>query len=114
MGQPKATVAAERINARVQGVRVTPHFGRIEDQPAEWYRSFSIIILGLDSLEVRPGVRPDWYSAHLGFLNPDARVSSWRLRRISAEAVSGACSLYSGLAAGRLDSICQRWQAYVP
>ncbi|KXZ49874.1 hypothetical protein GPECTOR_19g325 [Gonium pectorale] len=53
VGQPKATVAAERINSRVPGVRVTPHFGRIEDQPPDWYRSFSIIILGLDSLEAR-------------------------------------------------------------
>ncbi|PNW74589.1 hypothetical protein CHLRE_12g491500v5 [Chlamydomonas reinhardtii] len=53
VGQPKATVAAERINARVPGVKVTPHFGRIEDQPADWYRAFSLIVLGLDSLEAR-------------------------------------------------------------
>ncbi|PNH04954.1 NEDD8-activating enzyme E1 catalytic subunit, partial [Tetrabaena socialis] len=53
VGQPKATVAAERINLRVPGARVTPHFGRIEEQPADWYRSFAIIILGLDSLEAR-------------------------------------------------------------
>lgn len=75
VGQPKATVAAERINARVQGVRVTPHFGRIEDQPAEWYRSFSIIILGLDSLEVRPGVRPGLSWVLMG--SPDSNSRVW-------------------------------------
>jgi molybdopterin/thiamine biosynthesis adenylyltransferase len=53
VGQPKAVVAAERINARVPGVKVTPHFGRIEEKPVDWYRDFALIILGLDSLEVR-------------------------------------------------------------
>jgi len=32
VGRPKAEVAAERIMERVQGVTVTPHFGRIEDK----------------------------------------------------------------------------------
>ena len=32
MGRPKAEVAAERIMERVQGVTVTPHFGRIEEK----------------------------------------------------------------------------------
>ena len=32
VGRPKAEVAAERIVERVQGVTVTPHFGRIEDK----------------------------------------------------------------------------------
>ena len=36
VGKPKATVAAERINARVSGVTVTPHHCRIEEMPAEW------------------------------------------------------------------------------
>ena len=47
VGQPKATVAAERINARVPGVKVTPHFGRIEDQPADWYLSLIHISQGI-------------------------------------------------------------------
>jgi hypothetical protein len=53
VGKSKAEVAAERIMQRVHGVKVTPHFCRIEDKPAEWYQDFHIIVLGLDSLEVR-------------------------------------------------------------
>jgi len=53
VGQPKAEVAAARVMARVEGVRVTPHYGRIEDKPDDFYRDFPIIILGLDSLEAR-------------------------------------------------------------
>jgi NEDD8-activating enzyme E1 len=53
VGQPKATVAAARVNARVPGARVAAHVGRIEDQPPAFYRQFAVIILGLDSLEAR-------------------------------------------------------------
>lgn len=53
VGKSKAEVAAERINARVAGVRVTPHHSRIEDKPPSWYQEFTLIILGLDSLEAR-------------------------------------------------------------
>jgi ubiquitin-activating enzyme E1 C len=53
VGKPKAVVAAERINARVPGANVTAHFGRIEDMPLEFYQEFTVIILGLDSLEAR-------------------------------------------------------------
>eukprot|EP00873_Tetraselmis_striata_P019120 jgi/Tetstr1/439384/TSEL_027819.t1 len=53
VGKSKAEVAAERINARVLGAKVTPHHGRIEDFPPEFYRDFHVIVLGLDSLEAR-------------------------------------------------------------
>jgi ubiquitin-activating enzyme E1 C len=53
VGKPKAVVAAERINARVSGANVKAHFGRIEDMPLEFYQEFTVIILGLDSLEAR-------------------------------------------------------------
>lgn len=53
VGKAKATVAAERIMQRVRGVRVTPHFCRIEDKDPSFYREFNIIVLGLDSLEAR-------------------------------------------------------------
>lgn len=46
-------IAAERINARVSGVQVTPHHCRIEEKGAEWYQQFTVIVLGLDSLEAR-------------------------------------------------------------
>ncbi len=38
---------------RVQGVTVTPHYGRIEDKSNSFYEQFHLIILGLDSLEAR-------------------------------------------------------------
>lgn len=53
MGQPKAVVAARAVQARVAGVTVTPHHARIEDMPPDFYASFHIIVLGLDSLEAR-------------------------------------------------------------
>eukprot|EP00879_Flechtneria_rotunda_P023907 GHRR01025319.1.p1 GENE.GHRR01025319.1~~GHRR01025319.1.p1 ORF type:complete len:346 (+),score=71.39 GHRR01025319.1:248-1285(+) len=53
VGKPKAVVAAERVNARVPGAIVTPHFGRIEDMSLDFYQQFTVIILGLDSLEAR-------------------------------------------------------------
>lgn len=53
VGKPKATVAAERVMARVKGVTVVPHHCRIEEKPDEFYKDFHIIVLGLDSLEAR-------------------------------------------------------------
>lgn len=53
VGKPKAEVAAERVMARVSGVRVTPHFCRIEEKSVDFYEEFHVIILGLDSLEAR-------------------------------------------------------------
>ncbi|KAG1660704.1 hypothetical protein FOA52_014323 [Chlamydomonas sp. UWO 241] len=53
VGRSKAIAAAEKVNARVAGVKVTPHNGRIEEKPASWYQQFAVIILGLDSLEAR-------------------------------------------------------------
>ncbi|KAI8464595.1 MAG: hypothetical protein J3K34DRAFT_380304 [Monoraphidium minutum] len=53
VGKSKAVVAAERVNRRVAGANVTPHHARIEDMPPEWYSQFTVIILGLDSLEAR-------------------------------------------------------------
>jgi molybdopterin/thiamine biosynthesis adenylyltransferase len=53
VGQPKAVVAAERVNARVAGAQVTAHHARIEDMPPDWYSEFTLIVLGLDSLEAR-------------------------------------------------------------
>jgi molybdopterin/thiamine biosynthesis adenylyltransferase len=53
VGKPKAVVAAERVNARVAGANVTPHHARIEDMGPDFYSQFTVIILGLDSLEAR-------------------------------------------------------------
>ena len=53
VGKAKAIVAAERVMSRVAGVKVTPHFGRIEDKDPSFYREFNLIVMGLDSLEAR-------------------------------------------------------------
>ncbi|MEW5308906.1 MAG: hypothetical protein WDW38_000826 [Sanguina aurantia] len=53
VGRSKAVVAAEKINSRVEGVNVIAHHCRIEEKPQEFYQGFTVIILGLDSLEAR-------------------------------------------------------------
>lgn len=46
-------MAAKRVMERVAGVNIVPHFCRIEDKELEFYNDFSIIVLGLDSIEAR-------------------------------------------------------------
>lgn len=46
-------MAAKRVMQRVSGVNIVPHFCRIEDKELEFYSNFSIIALGLDSIEAR-------------------------------------------------------------
>uniref|UniRef100_A0A2P2K785 NEDD8-activating enzyme E1 catalytic subunit n=1 Tax=Rhizophora mucronata TaxID=61149 RepID=A0A2P2K785_RHIMU len=53
VGKPKAEVAAKRVMERVSGVNIVPHFCRIEDKEIDFYSDFSIIVLGLDSIEAR-------------------------------------------------------------
>ncbi|XP_063952349.1 NEDD8-activating enzyme E1 catalytic subunit-like [Lytechinus pictus] len=53
VGKAKATVAADFINDRVAGCKVTPHFDRIESFDESFYRQFHLIICGLDSIVAR-------------------------------------------------------------
>ena len=58
VGASKAEAAARAIMRRFGGeesggVVITPHHGRIEEMPREFYGQFHIIVLGLDSLEAR-------------------------------------------------------------
>lgn len=53
VGKPKAEVAAKRVMERVSGVNIIPHYCRIEDKDIDFYSDFSIIVLGLDSIEAR-------------------------------------------------------------
>lgn len=53
VGKPKSEVAAAFVNARCPGVHVEAVFGKIEDQPDDFYRSFDAILLALDSISAR-------------------------------------------------------------
>jgi len=53
VGRSKAETAAEFINQRVPGMKVTPHFGKIQDMDEDFYSEFNLIIAGLDSIEAR-------------------------------------------------------------
>ncbi|KAL6185833.1 hypothetical protein ACLB2K_041956 [Fragaria x ananassa] len=68
VGKPKAEVAAKRVMQRVAGVNIIPHFCRIEDKELDFYSNFSIIALGLDSIEARSYIN----SVACSFLEYDA------------------------------------------
>ncbi|KAL3853182.1 hypothetical protein ACJMK2_016747 [Sinanodonta woodiana] len=53
VGRPKAEVAAEFINTRIQGCNVIPHYAKIQDFEESFYRQFHIIVCGLDSIVAR-------------------------------------------------------------
>ncbi|CAH1403213.1 unnamed protein product [Nezara viridula] len=53
IGQSKAEVAANFINSRIPGCKVTPHFNRIQDFDEDFYRQFHIVVCGLDSIVAR-------------------------------------------------------------
>merc|ERR1711959_580847 len=44
VGSAKADVAARFVMNRVPGVQINHTIGLIQDQPAEWYKTFQIII----------------------------------------------------------------------
>ena len=53
VGKSKAEVAAEFINKRVPGCRVTPHNCKIQDFDEDFYRGFHLVVCGLDSIVAR-------------------------------------------------------------
>uniref|UniRef100_A0AC34G2E7 NEDD8-activating enzyme E1 catalytic subunit n=1 Tax=Panagrolaimus sp. ES5 TaxID=591445 RepID=A0AC34G2E7_9BILA len=53
IGQSKAEVAARFVNNRVNGVEVIAHNCKIQDKDLNFYRQFSIVICGLDSIVAR-------------------------------------------------------------
>ena len=53
IGKSKAETAAAFINQRISGVTVTPHHKQIQDMDDEFYRSFHLVVCGLDSIAAR-------------------------------------------------------------
>lgn len=53
VGKSKALVAADFVTRRVPGIKVTAHHNKIQDMPLSFYKSFNIIIAGLDSISAR-------------------------------------------------------------
>ena len=53
VGKPKAEVAATFVERRVEGVKITPYVGKIQDKDEDYYMQFKIIVCGLDSIEAR-------------------------------------------------------------
>jgi NEDD8-activating enzyme E1 len=53
IGKSKAQVAADFINKRVSGCKVTSHFCKIQDYDESFYSKFHIIVCGLDSIVAR-------------------------------------------------------------
>lgn len=53
VGRPKAEVAAEFVQKRVKGVKITPYCGKIQDKDEEYYMQFTMVVCGLDSIEAR-------------------------------------------------------------
>src|ERR1700685_3603682 len=53
VGGAKAEVAARFVEKRVNGVKITPYNGKIQDKDEDYYMQFNLIICGLDSIEAR-------------------------------------------------------------
>lgn len=53
IGLSKAERAAAFINTRIPGCKVTSHFCKIQDKDGDFYRSFHLVICGLDSIVAR-------------------------------------------------------------
>lgn len=53
IGKSKAEIAADFINKRIAGCKVTPHFCKIQDFDESFYRSFHLVVCGLDSIVAR-------------------------------------------------------------
>ncbi|KAH7816985.1 putative ubiquitin-activating enzyme E1 C [Monocercomonoides exilis] len=68
-GRPKAEVAAEFVNKRVEGCHVTPYVGNIKDKPITFYHQFDMVISGLDSVDARR-----WMNATLVDIARDGQI----------------------------------------
>jgi ubiquitin-activating enzyme E1 C len=53
VGQSKAIVATNSILSRIKGIEIKPYFKKIQDFDTEFYKQFTIVVCGLDSIEAR-------------------------------------------------------------
>lgn len=53
IGKPKSVVAAAAVETRCPGVSIHAIFGRIEDQPDSFYKSFCAVFAAVDSVAAR-------------------------------------------------------------
>lgn len=53
VGKSKSQTAADFVNQRVPGVKVTAHMCAIQEKDEGFYKGFNIVICGLDSVEAR-------------------------------------------------------------
>lgn len=53
VGKSKAIVASEAILEKVKGIEIKPFYNKIQDFDDTFYRQFTIIVCGLDSIEAR-------------------------------------------------------------
>lgn len=53
VGKSKSQTAADFVNKRVPGVKVTAHMCSIQEKDDNFYKNFNIVICGLDSVEAR-------------------------------------------------------------
>uniref|UniRef100_A0A914RKH9 NEDD8-activating enzyme E1 catalytic subunit n=1 Tax=Parascaris equorum TaxID=6256 RepID=A0A914RKH9_PAREQ len=65
IGKSKAVIAADFVRRRVPGCEVVAHNCKIQDKDDNFYRSFDIVMCGLDSIVARR-----WLNAKLVYGNP--------------------------------------------
>ena len=53
IGKSKAATAAKFINERIPGVNVVAHHAKIQDKDDDFYKQFTVVVCGLDSIVAR-------------------------------------------------------------
>jgi ubiquitin-activating enzyme E1 C len=95
VGRYKAEVAAEFVEKRVKGCKITPYCGKIQDKDEDYYLQFNMVVCGLDSIEARR-----WINATLvGMIdeeNPDSLkplidggTEGTRIRTVECSSLTG-------------------------